>query len=269
MSPQARPRVLAVIPARFASQRLPGKPLADIGGRPMIAHVIERVRLAGSVDEVLVATDDARIVAAAAAAGCRAVMTSPELRSGTDRIAAAVREERGEAGIIVNVQGDEPLLPPAMIDQAVGPLLEDPAIPAGTLVKRVQSLEELRNPSVPKVVLDRDGYCLYFSRSVIPHLRDVPGEAWLSRGPFFRHIGIYVFRRDFLLAYAAMPPTPLEQAEKLEQLRILEHGYRIRASVTELDSIAVDTPEDLERVRALAAAQPAYNLDDTHGRRQR
>ncbi|HEX9006182.1 MAG TPA: 3-deoxy-manno-octulosonate cytidylyltransferase [Bacteroidota bacterium] len=262
MSRPGRPRVLAVIPARFASQRLPGKPLADIGGRPMIVHVIERVRRARSVDEILVATDDRRILAAVEGAGCRAVMTSPALRSGTDRIAAAVRAEEPEADIIVNVQGDEPLLPPAMIDQAVGPLVADPAIEAGTLVKRVESLEELRNPSIPKVVLDREGYCLYFSRSVIPHLRDLPEEAWLARGPFYRHIGIYVFRRDFLLTYAAMAPTPLEQAEKLEQLRILEQGHRIRAAVTELESIAVDTPEDLERVRALAAAQPAYNLDD-------
>ncbi len=265
MSRQGRARVLAVIPARYGSQRLPGKPLAEIAGRPMIVHVIERVRRASTVDEVVVATDDARIASAVEGAGCRAVMTSPALRSGTDRIAAAVREGKEEADIIVNVQGDEPLLPPAMVDQAVRPLLADQALLAGTLVRRVGSLDELRNPSVPKVVLDREGYCLYFSRSVIPHLRDVPEEDGVARGLFFRHIGIYVFRRDFLLAYAAMPPTPMEQAEKLEQLRILEHGHRIRAAVTELDSIAVDTVEDLERVRALAAAQPAYNLDDTHG----
>jgi 3-deoxy-manno-octulosonate cytidylyltransferase (CMP-KDO synthetase) len=243
-------RVLAVIPARYASRRLPGKPLADIAGRPMILHVLERVRRARSVDEVIVATDDARIAEAVEAAGCRAVMTPSELRSGTDRIAAAVKE-RTDAALVVNVQGDEPLLPPAMIDQAVRPLLDDPAIVASTLVKRVTTMEELQNPSLPKVVLDNSGFCLYFSRSVVPHLRDVPVEAWLSRGLFYRHIGLYVFRREFLLAFAGMVQTPLEQAENLEQLRILEHGYRIKAVVTELESTAVDTPEDLERVRGM------------------
>jgi 3-deoxy-manno-octulosonate cytidylyltransferase (CMP-KDO synthetase) len=244
--------VLAVIPARYGSRRLPGKPLAEIAGRPMILHVIDRVRRAHLVDEVLVATDDRRIADAVEGAGCRAVMTPVELRSGTDRVARAAAESPG-AALVVNVQGDEPLLPSAMIDQAVQPLLENPAIDVGTLIRRVADREELLNPSVPKVVLDKDGFCLYFSRSVIPHLRDVPEEAWLARGCFYRHVGLYVFRREFLLAYALMRRTPLEQAENLEQLRILEHGYRIKAVVTELDSVAVDTPEDLARVRAMAA----------------
>ena len=252
MSTLPRGKVLAVIPARYGSRRLPGKPLAEIAGRPMIVHVVERTRQARLVDEVLVATDDARIAAAVEAAGCRAVLTSPALKSGTDRIAAAVRE-RTDAAVVVNVQGDEPLLPPAMIDQAVQPLLEDPLLLAGTLVRPVAGPDELENPAVPKVVLDRAGFCLYFSRSVIPHLRDVPRDDWAGRGPFYRHIGLYVFRREFLLAFAEMEQTPLELAEQLEQLRILEHGFRIRAVVTDLDSIAVDTPEDLEQVRRMLA----------------
>ena len=247
---QVREYVLAVIPARYGSMRLPGKPLKDIGGQPMIAHVIDRVRSARLVNEVIVATDDERIAAAVHAVGARAVITSPELQSGTDRIAAAVRD-RSDATIIVNVQGDEPLLPAAMVDQAVKLLLDHRDVYAGTLVKRITSATELHNPSVPKVVLGNSRQCLYFSRSPIPYLRDVAETDWLARGEFYRHIGLYVFRKDFLLTYAALPQTPLEQFEKLEQLRILEHGYSIFAEVTNLESVPVDTEEDLDRVRAI------------------
>lgn len=245
-----RPRTVAIIPARFASQRLPGKPLADICGRPMIQHVVERTRQASLVDDVVVATDDARIADAVQAFGGRAVMTPSDLPSGTDRIASVART-MPEAELIVNVQGDEPLIAPAMIDEAIAPLAADPKIMAGTLVRRIETPEELLSVSVVKAVLDRDGYCLYFSRSTIPFVRDVPLPDWLGRSVHYKHIGLYVFRKDFLLQYMELPATPLESLEKLEQLRILEHGYRIKAVVTTHNSISVDTPEDLEQVKKL------------------
>jgi 3-deoxy-manno-octulosonate cytidylyltransferase (CMP-KDO synthetase) len=250
MSADLPSRVVAVIPARFASQRFPGKPLASIAGRPMIVHVLERARRATLVDEVLVATDDERIAAAVRNAGGKAVMTPASLRSGSDRIAYAVRS-LPEADLIVNVQGDEPLLEPVMIDEAVRVLLDDPAVDVGTLVRAVASDAELENPALPKVVLDRRGYCLYFSRSVIPFGRDHAFSEWRSMHTYYKHVGLYVYRRAFLLQYAALPQTPLELTEKLEQLRILEHGFRIKAAITTHDSVPVDTPADLERVRLL------------------
>ncbi len=251
MSPATRLHIIVVIPARYASQRLPGKPLADIGGLPMVVRVAEQARRAKTVDEVYIATDDERIQQVVDAAGFRALMTSPACPSGTDRIAEAVRT-LGEVDIIVNVQGDEPLLPPAMIDQAVQPLIDDPSISVGTLVKVIRSEEELHNPAVTKVVLDARRDCLYFSRSPIPYLRD-GGEQWLGAGLWYRHIGLYVYRREFLFHYSALSQTPLERAEKLEQLRVLEHGFRIHAEVTELESVAVDTQDDLDRVRTMVA----------------
>jgi 3-deoxy-manno-octulosonate cytidylyltransferase (CMP-KDO synthetase) len=243
-------RTVAIIPARYGSTRLPGKPLLEIGGKPMIQHVVERASQAMLVERVLVATDDQRIVDAVHGFGGEAVMTSPDCRSGTDRIAEVVRSLSG-VDIVVNVQGDEPLIPPTMIDAAVKPLWEDPLILVGTLVRRIARSEELNDPAVPKVALDRNGRCLFFTRSPIPHGRDIPQEAWLDHHTYYRHIGIYVFRRSFLLRYALLEQTPLERAEQLEQLRILEHGYSIHAAVTEEESMAVDTPADLERVRRI------------------
>ena len=248
MTPAAR--TVAIIPARWASTRLPGKPLADIEGKPMIQHVYERTAAASLVDEVLVATDDERIVSAVRAFGGSAVMTPAHLPSGTDRV-AHVAHGMHEATIIVNVQGDEPLIAPAMIDEAVRPLREDATRDAGTLVKRIALQEELMNPNVVKVVLGRNGNCLYFSRSPIPYGRDAAPSGWTEGHTYYKHIGLYVFRRAFLLRLAALPPTPLEQMEKLEQLRILEHGHTIRAAVTEHDSVPVDTLADLERVRSI------------------
>lgn len=242
-------RTVAIIPARYASQRLPAKPLADIAGKPMIQHVYERASKATLVNAVLVATDDERIAAAVRAFGGHAVMTPSSLQSGSDRIAYVARS-MADTDIVVNVQGDEPLLAPAMIDEAVRPLLENPAIPVGTLVRRIETPLELANPGIVKVVLDKDGYCLYFSRSVIPYGRDHLPEEWLDRSAYYKHVGLYVFRREFLLHYARLPRTPLEIAEKLEQLRILEHGYKIKAAITTHDSKPVDTVEDLERIRA-------------------
>jgi len=252
MSTQRPTRTVAIIPARFASQRLVGKPLADLAGKPMIIHVMERAAKATLVDGVIIATDDERIAAVVAEHGGTAVMTPVDIKSGSDRIAFVARS-LNDTDIIVNVQGDEPLIPPAMIDEAVRPLLDDPRIEVGTLVKRIRSTSELENPNLPKVVLDASHNCLYFSRSAIPYGRDISAEDLVSRFMVYRHIGLYVFRRDFLLRYATMGQTPLEQAEKLEQLRILEHGHAIHAVVTDHESVAVDTPADLERVRALMA----------------
>ena len=243
-------RTVAIIPARFASERLPGKPLLDIAGKPMIQHVCERTGRAGLIDAVLVATDDERIMSAVHSFGGRAVMTPAGLRSGTDRIAFVART-MPDADIIVNVQGDEPLIEPAMVNAAVRPFKEDGTLYAGTLVRRIADAEDLQNPNIPKVVLDREGYCLYFSRSPIPYGRDLPPEEWLRRHTNYKHVGLYVFRREFLLRYAEMSATPLESMEKLEQLRILEHGHRIRATITEHDSVPVDTESDLFKVRTL------------------
>jgi len=243
-------RAVAIIPARFASQRLPGKPLADINGKPMICHVRERASRARLISKVLVATDDQRIADAVEASGGQAVMTPGNLQSGTDR-AAWVAGSLEDVELVVNIQGDEPLIPPEMIDQAVCPLLEDRTLAAGTLVRKIENTEELLNPGVTKVVLDGNGFCLYFSRSPIPFGRDLAQTQWITQNTYYRHIGLYVYRRSFLLHYASWARTPLEQAEKLEQLRILEHGERIKGVITDLDSIAVDTPADLERVRSL------------------
>ena len=243
-------RVVAIIPSRYASERLPAKPLADICGRPMVQHVYERTARASLVDRVIVATDDERIAAAVRGFGGEVRMTPAACTSGSDRIALVARDLPGTR-IVVNVQGDEPLIPPAMIDQAVQLLLDDPSLEAGTVVRRITDPADLTNPAVVKAVLDAQGRCLYFSRSPIPHVRGTDPGRWPEQTACFKHFGLYVFRRDFLLAYAALAPTPLEQAEKLEQLRILEHGHRLGAAITGFDSVPVDTPADLERVRAL------------------
>lgn len=255
MNAKRNERIVAVIPARYASQRLPAKPLAEIAGKPMVQHVVEKSARATLVDEVIVATDDERIASAVRAFGGTVVMTPVECRSGTDRIAHAAKSLR-DASMIVNVQGDEPLIDPAMIDQAIRPLVDDPSIPVGTLVRRIESKDDLTNPGIVKVVLDGNGRCLYFSRSMIPFGRDIGPETWLRHHTYYKHIGLYVFRRDFLLRYAELPQTPLELMEKLEQLRILEHGFTINAVVTTFDSIPVDTAEDLQRVRALIGKRP-------------
>ncbi len=244
-------RITAIIPARFASTRFPGKPLVKIAGKTMIERVYERVDSSATINRVIVATDDRRIFQAVTAFGGEAWMTREDHASGTDRLAEVAHEL--EADLVVNVQGDEPLIAPAMIDAAVAPLRDDPSIPMGTLKTAISDWEEFRDPNVVKVVTDHAGDALYFSRSPIPF----PREEWqASATPMadlgaFKHIGLYVYRRDFLLRFAAMPESRLEQLEKLEQLRALEHGYRIRVIETDQVCIGVDTPEDVLRVEML------------------
>lgn len=234
-------RNVVIIPARFASERLPGKPLVDIGGKPMIVRVLEKALLAQGVERALVATDDERIFQAVRAAGGEALMTPADCASGSDRCAAAARQ-LGELDVVVNVQGDEPLLDPRAIEELLRGF-DDPAVELATLARELEP-RELENPNVVKVVRDLRGDALYFSRAAIPFIR---GEGARP----LAHVGIYGFRAAFLQKFTGLAPTPLEQTEKLEQLRALEHGHRIRVLDTSYRSIGVDTPEDLERVRAL------------------
>jgi 3-deoxy-manno-octulosonate cytidylyltransferase (CMP-KDO synthetase) len=249
-------KTIAVIPARFASTRFPGKPLAQIAGRPMIAHVIDRALEARSVDEALVATDDERILEAAKACGVRAFMTSPEHPSGTDRIAEVVRLIP-DAEYIVNLQGDEPLMPPSVVDLAVEALKADPDCAVSTAMIRIAREADHLSPHVVKVVCDCRGRALYFSRSPLPSLvrAGKPDLAELEADgrPFFgfKHFGLYVYRRAPLLEFVRLQPSPLERIEKLEQLRFLENGMPIRVVEATVDSVGVDTPEDLERVRPI------------------
>ena len=244
-------KITAIIPARYASTRFPGKALADILGKPMVQHVYERTARASLVSDVIVATDDERILAAVRAFGGRAEMTGKEHETGTDRLAEVAT--RLDSDIIVNVQGDEPLIDPAMIDQAIRPLVDDPDVPMATLKVRIKSLHDFLSPNVVKVVTDWAGCALYFSRSPLPFFRDkwndLKDDAFAAGKLLcYKHVGLYVYRREFLLRYAQMPPTSLELSEKLEQLRVLENGYRIRVVETEHEAIGVDTPADLEKV---------------------
>ncbi len=253
--------IVAIIPARFASTRLPGKPLSDIHGKTMIERVHARARAAGRLDRVIVATDDERVASVVRSFGGEVAMTSPAHATGTDRLAEAAAEL--DAEIVVDVQGDEPMLDPGGIDAAAEALLADPSLPISTLSLPLASLEEMLSPSVVKVVCDASGDALYFSRAPIPHVRcgadadaAVSAAQAVARRLARKHVGLYAYRRQALLRFASLPPSPLEQAEGLEQLRALHHGMRIRVVPREGEaSLAVDTPEDLERVRALLAPQ--------------
>jgi 3-deoxy-manno-octulosonate cytidylyltransferase (CMP-KDO synthetase) len=241
-------KIVAIIPARYASTRLPGKPLAIIDDKPMIQHVYERAAAAGTVGRVIVATDDDRIEAAVRAFGGEVARTRPDHETGTDRIAEVAG--RLSEDIVVNIQGDVPFLAPAMVEAAVQPLLDDEDVPMATIKTAIRDAADIGNPNVVKVVTDRLGFALYFSRSPIPC-----GRGGALR-VVFKHIGLYAYRRDFLLRYPRLARTPLEQAESLEQLRALEWGYRIKVSEVESASIEVDTPEDLEKARVFAEQQP-------------
>jgi len=246
-------KILGVIPARFASSRFPGKVLAQVSSKSMLQHVYERASLARYLTATIIATDDERVYEAARSFGARVVMTRADHVSGTDRVAEAASAENAE--LVVNIQGDEPLIDPAAIDAAILPLAHDPEIVMGTLKKAIENPREISDPNVVKVVTDRNGDAIYFSRCPIPYQRDQAGL-----GTHFKHIGLYVYRRDFLLGYPALPVGPLEQAERLEQLRALENGYRIRVVETECESLGVDTPEDLERVCKLFEASRAQGV---------
>ena len=241
------PRILGVIPARFASTRFPGKALALFAGKTMLQHVFERAKQARYLSHVIVATDDERIADAARSFRAPVRMTRSDHPSGTDRVAEVASAD--SADLIVNIQGDEPLIDPAAIDAAILTLLDDEDTAMGTLMKRIDDPAEIANPNVVKVVTDLSGRAIYFSRSPIPYVR--------TDGPYpqpvtcFKHIGLYVYRRDLLLAYSDLPVGPLEQAERLEQLRALENGHSIRVVETEYESLGVDTPEDFERVSKL------------------
>ncbi|HTE19417.1 MAG TPA: 3-deoxy-manno-octulosonate cytidylyltransferase [Armatimonadota bacterium] len=241
-SSEKRVRAVAIIPARYASTRFPGKPLVHIAGRPMIEHVYRRASQAKLVDEVWVATDDARIFATVEAFGGRVLMTRDDHPSGTDRIAEAA--EHLQCDVVVNVQGDEPLLEPDEIDAVVAPFAANPELVMTTAATPITDPADAAAPSVVKVVVDRDGYALYFSRLPLPYYRS-------GSGAHLKHLGLYAYRKTFLQRYAALVPTPLEQAEALEQLRVLENGYRILVVPTPHDAVSVDVPEDLERVRRL------------------
>ena len=236
-------RIVALIPARYDSSRFPGKALADLCGKPVIAHVYERVRLARGVAEVIVATDDPRIADAVAAFGGTVRMTRAAHRTGTDRIAEVARDL--ECDIVVNPQGDEPLLDPRMIEDVVRPLVDDPSVLMTTLRRPITDARDYLNPHVVKVTVDGHGDALYFSRAPIP----AAGAPGAGLPPCHAHVGLFAFRREFLLRFAALPQTPLERIESLEQLRALEHGYRIRTVATQHATVGVDTPEDLERAR--------------------
>jgi 3-deoxy-manno-octulosonate cytidylyltransferase (CMP-KDO synthetase) len=239
-------KFLCVIPARYSSTRLPGKPLAMIAGKPMIQRVYERAKLAKRPETVLVATDHELVYDAIKEFGGEVLMTSPDHPTGTDRL-AEVAEQYPDIDIIINVQGDEPLIEPEVIDLLASAFDNSPELNMATLMTEMAK-DEYNLPSAVKVVVSLDGYALYFSRSLIPFPRNnkLPGGLL----PVYKHIGIYAYRRDFLLNYAALQPTPLELTESLEQLRALEHGFKIKVLKTDFKSIGVDTPEELEKVNA-------------------
>jgi 3-deoxy-manno-octulosonate cytidylyltransferase (CMP-KDO synthetase) len=240
-------KIIAIIPARYASTRLPGKVLADLDGRPMIEHVYRRTALSPVVSDTIVATDDLRIATRVTGFGGKVRLTKAH-ETGTDRLAEVAASL--DCDVVVNVQGDEPLVDPNAIAELVAPFTGDSGLQMTTLFRRIHNQAELSNPNITKVVVDRGGFAMYFSRAPIPHLRD-PRGGW---PPMYRHIGLYAYRRSALMVLASLEPTPLERAESLEQLRALEHGIRIKAIETQYESFGVDTQEDLEQVRRLLSA---------------
>lgn len=241
--------IIGIIPARFASTRLLGKPLAKIGGKPMIQHTYESAKKSKILNDVIIAVDDQKLFDVISSFGGKVKMTSSDIKTGSDRI-AAVAADIPDADIIVNIQGDEPFIQGKMIDEAIEPLLFDRKVQVSTLVKKINTVEELKSPAVVKVVFDYNNYALYFSRSPIPFVRDAKTNLERVRtGELFKHVGLYVYRRDALFKFTSYKPTDLEQIEKLEQLRMLENGMKIKIVETEYESFSVDTPEDLEFAR--------------------
>jgi 3-deoxy-manno-octulosonate cytidylyltransferase (CMP-KDO synthetase) len=243
-------KVVVVIPARYGSSRLPGKPLVSLAGKPMIQRVYERAKLAARVNRVLVATDDDRIVKAVEGFGGEARMTRADHRTGTERVTEVAAHEEGD--VFVNVQGDEPLLDPAAVDTAVASLLEEPAAAIATVATSIKTPAEIMDPNVVKTVLDFDGNALYFSRAPIPWVRHSGSKMQVRH---LKHLGLYVFEREALLEYPTLPQGELERIEQLEQLRWLENGWRIRVAEVEHDAVSVDVPEDVGRVEKLLQDQ--------------
>lgn len=240
-------KILGLIPARYAASRFPGKPLALIGGKSMVQRVYEQASAAGVLSEVAVATDDERIYQHVRAFGGQVIMTRPDHPSGTDRCAEAVGL-RDDIDVVVNIQGDEPFIRPDQIAAVTAPFAAGAGL--ATLARRIADEEDLWNPNVVKVTVDRSGRALYFSRHPIPYLRDVPREDWLSHGLHLQHLGLYAYRRDVLLELTQLAPGTYERAEGLEQLRWLQAGYRLHVALTEHRTIGIDTPEDLQRAEA-------------------
>ena len=237
-------KFIGIIPARYASTRFPGKPLAMLGGKTVIQRVYEQV--ASVLDEAYVATDDERIYKAVEDFGGKAVMTRSDHKSGTDRIQEAAQKLGTKADVIINVQGDEPFIQMNQLE-TVKALFDDPQVQIGTLGKPFETMDAVENPNSPKIVTDIHGYALYFSRSVIPYIRGKEREEWLSTFPFLKHIGLYAYRREVLAEITQLPQSSLELAESLEQLRWLQNGYRIKVGLTNVETVGIDTPEDLKK----------------------
>lgn len=238
-------KILGVIPARYDSSRFPGKPLAEIMGKTMIQRVVEQVEKCSLINEVIVATDDERIASHITGLGAKVVMTRRDHRSGTDRIGEVLEKLEAEGkkfDVVVNIQGDEPFIDPIQIEEIIT-LFKVPEVQIGTLAKKITSVEEVQNPNAVKVVLGKSGQALYFSRSPIPYVRTKTDEA-----TYYKHVGMYAYKTEILIQLVSLKSSPLEQAESLEQLRWLENGYKIHVHITEFESVAVDTPEDLKKL---------------------
>ena len=252
-------KFIAIIPARYASTRFPAKPLARLGGKPVIQRVYEQV--AGVLDDAVVATDDERIYETVRSFGGKVEMTSTAHRSGTDRCREAYDKQGREYDVVVNVQGDEPFIRREQLE-ALKHCFDNPTTDIATLVKpftEADGLAALENPNSPKVVLDVQSQAVYWARSVIPYLRNVPREEWLAEHTFYKHIGIYAFRSEVLRKVTALPQSPLEIAESLEQLRWLENGYKIGVGITDAETVGIDTPEDLARAEEFLRQHPEFN----------
>ncbi len=235
-------KVMGVIPARFYSTRFTGKVLADLGGKPVVQYVWENAKKSKMLDDLVIAADDERIIKAAEDFGAKAIYTSPDQPSGTDRLVEVINPVDVE--VVINIQGDEPMVRPEMIDELARTILEDKDVYMATLAKKIEDENEVKDPNVVKVVMDKNGMALYFSRSVIPYPRNETIKV------YYKHLGLYAYRKDFLFEFTNLPKSHLEMTEGLEQLRVLENGHRIKVVETKFDTIGIDTPEDLEKAKA-------------------